>query len=84
MIKILIVEDEKPISDLIKMSLSGEGYCCVCAFDGAQAADIIEKESFDLILLDIMLPKIDGLSACQKIREFCWRVERTNWNYWSL
>lgn len=70
MIKILIVEDEKPISDLIKMSLSGEGYCCVCAFDGAQAADIIEKESFDLILLDIMLPKIDGYELMEYIKIF--------------
>ena len=59
-IKILIIEDEKPISDLIKMSLLGEGYHCTCAYDGQEAADIIENESFDLILLDIMLPKIGG------------------------
>lgn len=60
MIKILIVEDEKPISDLIKMSLLDEGYHCTCAYDGQEAADILENENFDLVLLDIMLPKIDG------------------------
>ena len=58
MLKILIVEDEKPISDLIKLSLLGEGYCCTCVYDGQAAADRIENENFDLVLLDIMLPKI--------------------------
>ena len=67
MIKILIVEDEKPISDLIKMSLLGEGYHCTCANDGREAEDIIENESFDLILLDIMLPYIDGY----EVLEYC-------------
>lgn len=68
MIKILIVEDEKPISDLIKMSLLDEGYHCTCAYDGQMAADFIEKETFDLILLDIMLPKIDGYELMDYIR----------------
>lgn len=68
MIKILIVEDEKPISDLIKMSLSDEGYHCTCAYDGQQAADIIENNIFDLILLDIMLPKIDGYELLDYIK----------------
>lgn len=60
MIRILIVEDEKPISDLIKMNLVDEGYECTCAYDGREAADIIENATFDLILLDLMLPEIDG------------------------
>ncbi len=60
MIKILIAEDEKPISDLIKMSLLPEGYHCTCAYDGKTAADLLEQENFDLALLDIMLPGIDG------------------------
>ena len=60
MIKILIVEDEKPISDLIKMNLADEGYQCVCAYDGQKAADLMETDIFDLVLLDIMLPEIDG------------------------
>lgn len=68
MIKILIVEDEKPISDLIKMSLLGEGYQCTCVYDGQAAADIIENETFDLILLDIMLPKIDGYELLEYIK----------------
>ncbi len=70
MIKILIVEDEKPISDLIKISLLGEGYNCRCAFDGQEAADIIENEMFDLILCDIMLPKIDGYELLEYIRYY--------------
>lgn len=68
MIRILIVEDEKPISDLIKMSLLGAGYHCTCAYDGMEAANAIENESFDLILLDIMLPKIDGYELLEYIK----------------
>ena len=70
MLKILIVEDEKPISDLIKISLLGEGYACTCAYDGQEAADRIESESFDLVLLDIMLPKIDGYELLEYIRQY--------------
>lgn len=58
--KILIVEDEEAISNLIRTNLTDAGYRCTCAYDGLQASDIIEKENFDLILLDIMLPKING------------------------
>ena len=68
MIHILIVEDEKPISNLIRLSLKKAGYDCSCAYDGAEAADLIEKQSFDLILLDIMLPEIDGFSLMEYIR----------------
>lgn len=60
MTKILIVEDERPISDLIKINLEAEGYHCTCAYDGEVAANLLENETFDLALLDIMLPKIDG------------------------
>lgn len=60
MIKILIVEDEEPISNLIKINLIKAGYECYCAFDGMEAADKMSKENYDLILLDIMLPKISG------------------------
>ena len=68
--KILIIEDEKAINELIRISLRDAGYLCKCAYDGLQGADLIEKESFDLILLDIMLPKMDGFEVCQHIREF--------------
>jgi DNA-binding response OmpR family regulator len=65
---ILIVEDEPAIANLIYVSLSDEGYRCVCAFDGKQGADLIEKENFDLILLDIMLPEIDGYELLEYIK----------------
>jgi DNA-binding response OmpR family regulator len=68
MIKIFIVEDEKPISDLLRMSLSKAGYDCKCAFDGIEAADILENERFDLILLDVMLPGADGFELMDYIR----------------
>ncbi len=68
MIHILIVEDEKPISNLIRISLKNAGYVCTCVYDGAEAADILERQRFDLILLDIMLPEIDGFSLMQFIR----------------
>lgn len=66
--KILIVEDEEAISNLIKVNLIAEGYHCTCAFDGKAGADYIEKESFDLILLDIMLPKIDGYELLEYVK----------------
>lgn len=68
MTEILIVEDEKPISNLIKMSLSKEGYSCTCAYDGEIAADLIDKNRYDLILLDIMLPGYDGFELMDYIR----------------
>lgn len=68
MIRILIVEDEKPISNLIKISLSKAGYRCACVYDGVSAADILEKEKFDLILLDVMLPGVDGFELMEYIR----------------
>lgn len=65
---ILIVEDERPISDLIKMNLEDEGYRCTCVYDGLAAADILEEHTFDLILLDIMLPQIDGYELLEYIK----------------
>jgi len=66
--KVLIVEDEQAIANLIYINLSDEGYHCTCALDGLQAADLIEKEHFDLILLDIMLPEIDGYELLEYIK----------------
>ena len=68
MINILIVEDEKPISNLIKLSLTNAGYSCECAFDGESAADMIEEKHYDLILLDVMIPYIDGFELMEYIR----------------
>lgn len=68
MIKILIVEDEKPISDLIYLSLTGEGYLCQRAYDGMEAADRIEQGGYDLVLLDVMLPEVNGYELMEYIR----------------
>ncbi len=68
MIKILIVDDEKAICDLIDMNLSAAGYSCKTVQDGLDALDMIEKEQFDLILLDIMLPGADGYDIIEYIR----------------
>ncbi|HBB27950.1 MAG TPA: DNA-binding response regulator [Clostridiales bacterium] len=67
---ILIVEDELPISNLIKINLVDAGYKCTCAFDGEEAANLIENNQFDLILLDIMLPKIDGYELMEYIKSY--------------
>ena len=68
MVHIFIVEDEKAISDLLRMSLTKAGYSCTCADDGIKAADILETQRFDLILLDIMLPGADGFELMEYIR----------------
>ena len=68
MVRILAVDDERPIAELLRLSLSRAGYECVFAYDGLEAANRIEKESFDLILLDIMLPGIDGFELMDYIR----------------
>ena len=60
MTQILVVEDERPISNLIAVNLRKAGYACDCVFDGMAAADALEKKSYDLILLDVMLPEVDG------------------------
>lgn len=68
MIQILIVDDEKPICDLIDINLSALGYHCRSVQDGLAAIDLIEKEDFDLILLDIMLPGANGFDIMEYIR----------------
>lgn len=68
MIRILIVEDEKPIAELIRMSLRKAGYFCTCAYDGTAAANLLASDSFDLILLDVMIPGIDGFELMEYIR----------------
>ena len=66
--RILIVEDEVPIAQLIEMSLARAGYQCEAVNDGCAAADKIEQNNYDLVLLDIMLPGMDGFSLCETIR----------------
>lgn len=65
---ILVIEDDDSIADLIHMNLSGEGYLCTCAHDGLEGAALLGKEPFDLILLDIMLPGMDGYMLLEKIK----------------
>lgn len=68
MIRILIVDDEKSICDLIDMNLTAAGYNCRAVQDGLQAIELIERESFDMVLLDIMLPGADGYDIMEYIR----------------
>mgnify|MGYP003297964312 CR=1 FL=1 len=68
MIKVLIVDDEKPICDLIDLNLSAAGYHTKAVQDGLTAIEMIEKEDFDLVLLDIMLPGADGYDVMEYIR----------------
>lgn len=68
MIKVLIVDDEKPICDLIDLNLSSVGYRCVAVQDGLEAIRMVESQEFDLILLDIMLPGADGYEVIDYIR----------------
>lgn len=66
--KVLIVDDEKEIADLIEVYLVNEGFNVVKSYSGNEAYDYIEKEDFDLAVLDVMLPDIDGFALCSKIR----------------
>lgn len=68
--QILVVEDEKNISTLICMALSQVGYKCETASDGEIAADMLEKKRYDLILLDVMLPKFDGFELIEYIKDY--------------
>lgn len=68
MIRILIVEDEKPISDLIRMNLFEAGYFCDCAFDGMTAVNMLDENRYDLILLDILLPEVDGYEVMEYVK----------------
>ena len=67
--KILVVDDEKPISDIIKFNLEKEGFEVVVAFDGQEAVEKVEEENPDLIVLDVMLPKMDGLEVVREVRK---------------
>ena len=67
--KILIVDDEKPIVDILKFNLEKEGYKTIEAYDGEQAVELALETKPDLIILDVMLPKMDGFTVCKKIRQ---------------
>ena len=76
---ILVVDDEKPIADILQFNLVKEGYRVICAYDGEEALQKVEEEQPDLMLLDIMLPKRDGMEVCREIRKQVEEVqEETN------
>jgi DNA-binding response OmpR family regulator len=68
--KILVVDDEKVLVKGIKFNLENEGYQVEVGYDGEEAIELARSGNFDLIILDLMMPKIDGLQACMRIREF--------------
>lgn len=68
--RVLIVDDEKLIVKGIRFSLEQDGYEVFCAYDGEEALSMAKERKYDIILLDIMLPKMNGLEVCQQIREF--------------
>jgi two-component system response regulator VicR len=67
--KILVVDDEKPIADILQFNLKKEGYTVYCAYDGNQALEMVEEINPDLLLLDIMLPNKDGMEVCREVRK---------------
>lgn len=68
--KILVVDDEQLLVKGMKFNLENEGYTVETAYDGATAIDMAKTGDFDLIILDLMMPQVDGLTACMRIREF--------------
>lgn len=69
MMKLLIIEDEKNMSELLKLELSHSGYDCEQAFDGMAGLEKALKYNYDLILLDLMLPRMNGIEVCRRLRE---------------
>ncbi|MBX5477134.1 MAG: response regulator transcription factor [Clostridia bacterium] len=67
--RILVVDDERPIADILRYNLEKEGYEVSVAFNGQEALDRFDKDQPSLVILDIMLPRLDGFAVCQKIRE---------------
>ena len=68
--RILVVDDEKTLVKGMKFNLENEGYEVECAYDGAAALELAREGRFDLIILDVMMPEMDGIETCMKIREF--------------
>ena len=68
--RILVVDDEKTLVKGMKFNLENEGYEVECAYDGAAALELAREGRFDLLILDVMMPEMDGIEACMKIREF--------------
>ena len=71
MSKILVVDDEARIRQIIKKYAEFEGHSVFEAVDGMQAIEVCKEQSFDIIIMDVMMPELDGFSACKEIRKFC-------------
>lgn len=67
--KILVVDDEKEIRNLIEIYLKNEGYTVLKASNGEEALEVLAKEEVQLMILDIMMPKMDGMEVCRRVRE---------------
>ena len=70
MAKVLVVDDEKLIVKGIRFSLEQDGFEVACAYDGEEALQMAKETEYDMVLLDVMLPKLNGFEVCQAIREF--------------
>ena len=70
MMRILVVDDEKLLVKGIKFNLENDGYTVDGAYDGVTALEMFKENQYDLVILDLMLPGMDGLSVCRKIRDF--------------
>ena len=87
--KILVVDDERTLVKGMKFNLENEGYQVECAYDGAAAVELERNGKFDLLILDVMMPEVDGLEACMRIREFSnvpiitSRISRSNFPFRS-
>lgn len=68
--KILVVDDEQLLVKGIRFNLENEGYAVDCAYDGKTAVEMARENAYDLIILDVMMPEMDGLTTCMHIREF--------------
>jgi len=80
--RVLVVDDEKLIVKGIRFSLEQDGYDVDCAYDGEEALKLAKENAYDIILLDVMLPKYDGFEVCQQIRVFrslCLQQKATIW-----
>jgi len=69
MAKLLVVDDERPIADILKFTFEKEGHQVICAYDGEEAIELVKQEKPDLILLDVMLPGKDGMEVCRIVRQ---------------
>ena len=67
-VSILLVEDEENLQEALKLNLELEDYEVTCASDGLEALKAVQQEHFDLMILDVMLPELDGISVCESIR----------------